>query len=58
MDPATRCLVETLEIADKPYNAFLLRADLHALFDDYQWGLLVCYLPSTFFAFAILKATI
>jgi hypothetical protein len=25
-------------LADSPQNGLLLRADIHALFDDYQWS--------------------
>jgi len=31
--------VRTRERADTPQNAILLRADIHTLFDDYQWSL-------------------
>ena len=36
-----RNLVSTREITDLPHNAILLRADIHSLFDDYQWGVWV-----------------
>jgi HNH endonuclease len=30
------------QAADHPRNAILLRADVHSLFDDYQWSIWVC----------------
>jgi hypothetical protein len=29
----------TRQNADRPHNAILLRADIHSLFDDYQWSI-------------------
>jgi hypothetical protein len=29
------------KVADGPHNAILLRADIHSLFDDYQWSIWV-----------------
>jgi hypothetical protein len=37
-DVETLKLVETHKLADKPYNALVMRADAHDLFDDYQFG--------------------
>lgn len=34
-------LIQNNEEADKARNAILLRSDIHAFFDDYQWGVLV-----------------
>lgn len=31
--------VATRQVADRPHNAILLRADIHSLFDDYQWSI-------------------
>ena len=43
--------VKTRRLADTPQNAILLRADIHTLFDDYQWSLWVCQLCVTFYMF-------
>ena len=37
-------LVETRDKLDSPINALLMRADLHAQFDDYQFSFDVCLL--------------
>jgi len=42
MSQQLRERVCTRRIADNPHNAMLLRADIHSLFDDYQWGVWVC----------------
>jgi len=39
MSPSLRREVNTRQLADRPQNAMLLRADIHSLFDDYQWGI-------------------
>jgi HNH endonuclease len=36
------------QVADQPHNAILLRADIHSLFDDYQWSIWVSQLGPTF----------
>lgn len=36
-------LIRNRQFADQPHNAMLLRADIHSLFDDYQWSVWVCY---------------
>lgn len=36
---SARAQVLTRQAADHPYNAILLRADVHSLFDDYQWSI-------------------
>lgn len=36
LSASTRAQVLTRQAADRPYNAMLLRADIHNLFDDYQ----------------------
>ena len=41
MEAYARNEIETVANADTPKNAMLLRADIHALFDDYQWSLWV-----------------
>jgi len=41
MPPAARQQVCTRQVADRPHNAILLRADIHSLFDDYQWSIWV-----------------
>jgi len=38
MPQSARSQVSSLKIADTPKNAILLRADIHCLFDDYQWA--------------------
>jgi hypothetical protein len=38
MDKETRKLVSTHKDADRSINALLMRADIHDLFDDYQFG--------------------
>jgi hypothetical protein len=48
MTPATRSLVQTRKLVDRPLNAILLRADIHALFDDYQWSIWVCQIHPVF----------
>jgi hypothetical protein len=42
MSVAAQQLVRTRKLADRPQNAILLRADIHSLFDDYQWSIWVC----------------
>jgi HNH endonuclease len=42
LSASTRTQVMTRQDADRPHNAFLLRADIHSLFDDYQWSIWVC----------------
>jgi len=37
--PSARVEVATRQDADRPLNAILLRADIHSLFDDYQWSI-------------------
>lgn len=37
-----KALVNDRQAADQPHNAMLLRADIHSLFDDYQWSVWVC----------------
>jgi hypothetical protein len=44
--------VKTRERADTPQNAILLRADIHTLFDDYQWSLWVCQISVTHSTFS------
>ena len=46
MSDATKSLVLTTKLADRPLNAVLLRADVHAFFDDYQWSIWVCRIHS------------
>jgi hypothetical protein len=41
MPKSSRDQVRTRKIADSPHNAILLRADVHSLFDDYQWAVWV-----------------
>lgn len=36
---SARQLVITRQVADRPHNGILLRADVHSLFDDYQWSI-------------------
>lgn len=43
MHPHVKRLIETNENADKPTNALLLRIDMHRLFDDYQWSVVVSW---------------
>lgn len=38
MPESARTGVSTHKVADRPHNAILLRADIHRLFDDYQWS--------------------
>jgi len=45
---SARAQVLTRQAADRPYNALLLRADVHSLFDDYQWSIWVCQFYPTF----------
>jgi HNH endonuclease len=42
MSTSLRREVNTRQLADRPQKAMLLRADIHSLFDDYQWGIWVC----------------
>ena len=42
MPLSAQYLVSTRQIVDQPHNALLLRADVHSLFDDYQWSIWVC----------------
>ena len=46
MPQSVQYLVSTRQIADQPRNALLLRADVHSLFDDYQWSIWVCQVYS------------
>ena len=39
---STHAQVLHRQVADRPHNAILLRADVHSLFDDYQWSIWVC----------------
>ncbi|KAF8512698.1 hypothetical protein JB92DRAFT_266126 [Gautieria morchelliformis] len=39
LSASTRAQVLTRQAADRPFNAILLRADVHSLFDDYQWSI-------------------
>jgi len=41
MGGSTSALVQSTKLADRPLNAILLRADVHAFFDDYQWSVLI-----------------
>jgi hypothetical protein len=47
-----RAEVNTHANADTPNNAILLRADIHILFDDYQWSLWVCQMSVIYFTFS------
>ncbi|KAF8529602.1 hypothetical protein BU17DRAFT_79619 [Hysterangium stoloniferum] len=39
LSASARAQVLTRQVADRPHNAMLLRADIHSLFDDYQWSI-------------------
>lgn len=39
LSASARAQVLTRQAADRPHNAMLLRADIHSLFDDYQWSI-------------------
>ncbi|KAF8510738.1 hypothetical protein BU17DRAFT_97851 [Hysterangium stoloniferum] len=39
LSASARAQVPTRQAADRPHNAMLLRADIHSLFDDYQWSI-------------------
>jgi hypothetical protein len=39
---SARHQVASRQLADNPHNAMLLRADIHKLFDDFQWSIWVC----------------
>lgn len=41
LSASARAQVLTRQAADRPHNAMLLRADIHSLFDDYQWSIWV-----------------
>ena len=45
---SAQALVLNHKCADQPYNAILLRADIHSLFDDYQWSVWVYVLLLNF----------
>lgn len=42
LSESARAQVLNRQVADRPQNAILLRADVHSLFDDYQWSIWVC----------------
>ena len=46
MPQSAQYLVSSRQVADQPHNALLLRADVHSLFDDYQWSIWVCQIYS------------
>ena len=48
-------LVCTRKLADCPQNAILLRADIHNLFDDYQWSLWLCQIHFILIFFLMLR---
>ncbi|KAF8522971.1 hypothetical protein BU17DRAFT_44259, partial [Hysterangium stoloniferum] len=48
LSTSARAQVLTRQTADRPHNAMLLRADIHSLFDDYQWSIWVCRFYPTF----------
>ncbi|KAF8524096.1 hypothetical protein BU17DRAFT_85176 [Hysterangium stoloniferum] len=39
LSASARAQVSTRQAADRPHNAMLLCADIHSLFDDYQWSI-------------------
>ena len=42
LSPSAQNQVYSCKIEDRPHNAIRLRADIHSLFDDYQWSIWVC----------------
>ena len=52
MEANVQVEIASRKLADSPKNAILLQADIHTLFDDYQWSLWVCQINVIYFTFS------